>query len=253
MTNCNNNNKSASTKLTNIFTALFITSTSDNNLSLNYKNHPSYTLFISSLKSEYTKIKYDGCLQRYLKHSCNKDMISLSEILSKEPKIIENEIIQQLIEMKKENFSYSTLSVHIAALYHFFSINDIILNRKKLSKFVGEQENKYEYRSYTREEISNLLSLCDERGKVIVLLMASTGMRVGALPEIKIKHLKRIKIDKNNNTYIYQIQVYANSKKYAYKTFCTPECAQAIDRYLEYRKKIDKSISFDFQTDQWNL
>ena len=256
MTNYNNNNIVTSTTTTTTSntatpTAFIPSNNSSNNISLNYKNHPSYTLFISSLKSEYTQIKYDGCLQRYLKHSCNKDIISLSDILSKEPKIIENEIIQQLIEMKKNNFSYSTMSVHIASLYHFFSINDIVLNRKKLSKFVGEQENKYEYRSYTREEISNLLSLCDERGKVIVLLMASTGMRVGALPEIKLKHLKRIKIDNNNNTYIYQIQVYAHSKKYAYKTFCTPECAQAIDRYLEYRKKIDKSISFDSHTDQW--
>ena len=158
MTNCNNNNNNnAVTTITNtiktIPTTFITSSSSSNNLILNYKNHPSYTLFISSLKSVYTKIKYEGCLQRYLKHSCNKDIISLSDILSKEPKIIENEIIQQLIEMKKDNFSYSTMSVHIAALHHFFSINDISLNRKKLSKFVGEQENKYEYRSYTREEI----------------------------------------------------------------------------------------------------
>ena len=47
--------------------------------------------------------------------------------------------------------------VHLAALYHFFSINDISINRKKLSKFIGEQENKYEYRSYTHDEVSRLL------------------------------------------------------------------------------------------------
>jgi integrase len=131
----------------------------------------------------------------------------------------------------------------------FFSINDITPNRKKLSKFVGEQENKYEYRSYTREEISRLLDICDERGKAIVLLMASTGIRVGALPELKLKHLKRCKID--DNAYIYQIHVYASSRKYSYKAYCTPECAQAIDKYLEYRKRIDKSISFNSETEQW--
>ena len=77
---------------------------------------------------------------------------------------------------------------------HFFFINDVMINRKKLSKFLGEQENKYEYRSYTLDEISSLLSLCDERGKAIVLLMASTGMRVGALPSIKLKHLRRYEV-----------------------------------------------------------
>ncbi len=216
---------------------------------VDYKKHSSYLLFISSLKSKYTKIKYDECLKKYLKYSCNTNISSLSDILAKDSKIIENEIIQQLIEMKEENLSFSTMSVYIAALYHFFSINDITLNRKKLSKFVGEQENKYEYRGYTREEISKLLSLCDERGKVIVLLMASTGIRVGALPELKLKHLKRCKIDDNNH--IYQIQIYASSKKYSYITFCTPECAQAIDNYLEYKKRIDKSIHFNQEKNQW--
>ena len=45
------------------------------------------------------------------------------------------------------------------------------------------------------EEISSLLSLCDERGKAIVLLMVSTGMRVGALPSIKLRHLTRHNLD----------------------------------------------------------
>jgi integrase len=151
--------------------------------------------------------------------------------------------------MKEKNFSSSTLSVHIAALHHFFSINDTTLNRKKLSKFVGEQENKYDYRGYTHEEISKILSLCDVRGKVIVLLMASTGMRVGALPELKLKHIKRFRVGHNNH--VYRIRVYASSKRYAYTTFCSPECAQAIDSYLEYRKRIDNSISLDPHTDQW--
>jgi len=225
------------------------TSPNANKLVLDYKNHPTYVLFKSSLRANLTKIKYDGCLQKYLKHPCNKNVASLSDILAKDPKVIEGEIIQQLIEMKGENFSYSTLSVHMAALYHFLSINDITLNRKKLSKFVGEQENKYEYRGYTHDEISNLLSLCDGRGKVIVLLMASTGMRVGALPELKLKHIKRYRV--GNNNHVYRIQVYASSKKYAYITFCSPECAKAIDSYLEYRKRIDNSISFDPHTDQW--
>lgn len=101
---------------------------------------------------------------------CNSNVESLSDILSKEPKVIENDIIQHLIEMRKDDYSFSTISVYVSALYQFFSINDIILNRKKMSKFIGEQNNKYEYRSYTREEISDLLSLCDERGRSLFFL-----------------------------------------------------------------------------------
>ena len=151
--------------------------------------------------------------------------------------------------MKNSGFSYSTASVHLAALYHFFSINDVVINRKKLSKFLGEQENKYEYRSYTIEEISSLHSLCDERGKAIVLLMASTGMRVGALPWLKLKHLKRH--DLEDGKYVYRIKVYATSKKARYFTFCTPECANAIDNYLSYRKRVDRSLVQDMNTKNW--
>jgi hypothetical protein len=195
---------------------------------LNYKNHPAYTLFISSLKAHYTKLKYDGCLQKYLKHPSNINLDSLDLILKKDSKVIESGITQQLIEMRNSGMAYSTAVVHLAALYHFFSINDITINRKKLSKFVGEQENKYEYRSYIHYEISRLLSLCDERGKVIILLMASTGMGVGALPGLKLKHLKKHWLDANNSSvkgqevYTYQINVYASSKKYRYTPFCNP-------------------------------
>ncbi len=132
----------------------------------------------------------------------------------------------------------------------YFSINDIFLNRKKLSKFVGEQENKYEYRPYTHGEISRLLSLCDERGKVIVLLLATTGMRIAVLPEIQIKHLKRYPLD--NGYHVYRIVVYAKSKKSRYITFCSPECAEAIDSYLELRKKIvPKQLKLNPETGEW--
>lgn len=55
-------------------------------------------------------------------------------------------------------------------------------------------------------------------------------MRIGALYELKIKHLT--KIPEYN---LYQVTVYENTK-YEYNKFCTPECAKAIDDYLGYRK-----------------
>ncbi len=226
-----------------------VSTASINPLLANYKTHPAYSLFISALRSKHTQIKYEGCLQKYLRLPIHRSLESLDEILEKNPKVIESEITQQIVEMKNAGSSYSTVSVHLAALYHFFSINDVIINRKKLSKFLGEQENKYEYRSYTHDEISSLLSLCDERGKAIVLLMTSTGMRVGALPSLRLRHLTRY--DLEDGKYVYRIQVYATSRKDSYFTFCTPECAKAIDNYLSYRKRVDRSLVQDMNTGNW--
>ena len=79
----------------------------------------------------------------------------------------------------------------LCALTHFYSINDVLINRKKIAKFMSDSENKYEYRSYTTDEISSLLSISDEREKMIILLLASSGMRVGVLPQVKLKDLKK--------------------------------------------------------------
>jgi hypothetical protein len=62
-------------------------------------------------------------------------------------------------------------------------------------------------------------------------------MRVGALPGLRIGDIK--KFEEHN---LYLIWVYNNSRKDRYYTFCTPECAQAIDDYLAYRKRLGEEI-----------
>jgi hypothetical protein len=47
---------------------------------------------------------------------------------------------------------------------------------------MGEEQKLNEDRCYTREEILRLFNVCDLRMKMIVLLMTSSGMRIGALP-----------------------------------------------------------------------
>jgi integrase len=119
-----------------------------------------------------------------------------------------------------------------------------MINRKKIKKFMSESENKYENCSYTIEEISRLLEISDEREKVIILLLASTGMRVGAVHPLLLKDLKKWIIDERGN-YIYQVQVYLSSSKYRHYTFCSPECASAVDDYLEFRIIYGEKISED--------
>jgi integrase len=76
-----------------------------------------------------------------------------------------------------------------------------------------------------------MLEKADQRGKVAILLMCSSGMRVGALSTLKVRNLQ--KIDKYN---LYRIMVYEGDDE-EYVTFCTPECAAVIDSYLEYRER----------------
>jgi integrase len=108
-------------------------------------------------------------------------------------------------------------------------MNDVSLNKKKIKMFKGEYTRKAVDRAYTHEEISKMLDVSDLRTKTIVLLMASSGIRIGSLPDIRIRNLEKV-----NN--IYKVTVYEGSNS-QYFTFCTPECTSYIDAYLDFRTK----------------
>lgn len=154
------------------------------------------------------------------------------QLLQEQPRQIEHKIIsyiRYLNTVKQQN--RGTINVSVSAIFHFFEMNDILLNKYKVRKFMPEDDNDRDRdKAYTHQQIRQILEVCDERSKVAILLMCSTGMRMGALPDIKLSHLQEYKG-------VYKIVVYANSPKHRYYTFCTPECKKAIDNYLEYRRR----------------
>jgi len=205
------------------------------------EHHRAYVNFVSSLKSPITRKAYVIRLKNYLR-SPKISFSTFDELLKRDRRIIEQGLIDILINMRYElDLSFSAQNIFLCALTHFFSINDVTINRKKIKKFMSDSENKYEYRSYTAEEIGRLLLTCDKRERAIILILSSTGMRVGAVHPLRLKDLKKWIIDEQGN-YIYQIQVYSSSSKYRYYTFCTPECAGAIDSYLELRKRYGEKL-----------
>jgi integrase len=119
-------------------------------------------------------------------------------------------------------------------------MNDLILNVRKINRFLpSDDDDGYDLvrdRPYSIDEISMILDTSDIRSKTIILLMGSIGMRLGALPGLKLGDLKKIE-----EFGLYLIWVYNNSKKD--RSFCTPECALAIDEYLSYRKRFGEALS----------
>jgi integrase len=106
------------------------------------------------------------------------------------------------------------------------------LHWKKIGNFIGENVKTVKDRPYTRDEIGKLIDAAnDKRLKITILLMCSSGIRIGAIASLKIGNLEWI-----SKYAIYQITVYENTKQ-EYITFCTPECASVINSYIEYRRR----------------
>ena len=72
----------------------------------------------------------------------------------------------------------------------FLEFHEIALPWKRISKFYPA-DIANNLRAYTKEEITKILSVADLRDRCIILLMISTGIRVGAIKSLRIKHLKK--------------------------------------------------------------
>jgi integrase len=139
----------------------------------------------------------------------------------KDPAIIEDKIIKWLVSLQSTGVTYGTRHTYMCALVMFYEINDIIIRKKKISRFLGEESTrKNKDRAYTIEEIRKLLDHASIRDKALVLLLASTGMRIGAIENLKLKHLaKKVPSNRNSNhPHLYRITVYENTRE-EYNTY----------------------------------
>ena len=59
------------------------------------------------------------------------------------PKVIQNQIIDYLISLKNPPISlrYATRSQYLAAIMAFYDLNEVILNKKKIYRYLGEEES----------------------------------------------------------------------------------------------------------------
>lgn len=159
---------------------------------------------------------------------------------------IQNHIKQYLdYQYEVMHISPRSASSYYIAVKHFYESNEVTLNWHVMKDYVGVGSSSMTNVSanldmpMTYEEFHRLLEKCDERKRVIILLLCSSGIRRGAVPELKVGDLKWIE-----EYGIYEITVYKGFKE-EYKTFCSLECASAIRSYLDYRERHNEKITAD--------
>jgi hypothetical protein len=86
-----------------------------------------YFNFINSIRSEVTKTIYENYVKSFMKF-CN--VIKLSDLLL----IIEpqKQIIKYLMSLRERGLAFNSVSINLKAIYHFYEMNDVILNKKKI-------------------------------------------------------------------------------------------------------------------------
>lgn len=210
-----------------------------------------YSNFVNALRSKTTKADYTKRLSYFMDFLRVKNYSELIE--NQDKKWIENNIKNFLVYLRNERkISYKSASHYLDAIKKFYYTNsDYDFKWKLIKMYLGDDDDDVENdvnivgegqelknRPYTKSEIQTMLNTAtDIRVKIIILLISSAGVRLGAIPLLRLRNLT--KIEKYN---LYQISVYEKSKKSNYKTFCTPECATVIDTYLQYRKHAGETL-----------
>jgi hypothetical protein len=115
------------------------------------ENSEVFYNFIKTLHSDSTKESYRFCLEKFLNHY----RIDLASFLELPQQDITNLIIKYLVD-KKVSRQYKNLIT--ATIKHACEINDIVLNWKKIKKFINSEKTGNETngrdRGYTHDEIN---------------------------------------------------------------------------------------------------
>jgi integrase len=205
--------------------------------------YPSCQRWIEAMGPMSTKTAYTFHLWRFCKFY-NTDPDRLIKINSKD---LTEMIINYVLAIKKaaknsagkpkrRERSVNSVKQYTKGITSFFDEHDLSLPWKKISRYYPEDVRNV-YRSYTKDEISKLLSLADLRDRCIILLMASSGIRVGAIPDLTLKSLK--KLDEGLGL----LTVYEESKRSRYVTLVTPECMSSIEQYIELRRSRGEKLT----------
>jgi integrase len=109
-----------------------------------------------------------------------------------------NFIEYQNDRVRTNEISPSTVPNYYKAAKLFCIMNDIVLNWQKIAKGLPERKQNADDRPPTLDEIKKIIEYPDKRVRIIVTVMVSSGIRVGAWDYMKWKHITPFK-DENGN------------------------------------------------------
>jgi len=190
-------------------------------------------MFQESLRSQESVKMYTYLVMKFMKFHNLKDFDSVVKIEKKElQKLVETYVIH-----RKKKISPNTLPSEANAIKTFLEANDIDLNWRKIKRLYPAPVKRSGSSAYSTEDVKKMLDVSPQiRNKAIIHFLASSGVRIGSLPELKLKHIRDMPLNCK------MITVYEDSIE-EYQTFLTPEASKALDDYLEQRKRNNEVLN----------
>jgi integrase len=200
-----------------------------------------YERFMESVENPYTRHQYKAAFGWFTEFT----KTTADELVKASPTAIEDAIKRHLKHLEQAGKSWGTRAAVVNAVRKFARVNKIKdLDWDEIRKRLGEDDKDHDDQPYSKELIQKLMQAADLRKKVIIGILATSGIRRGALAPLKIKHVKKMTLG-NGAGEVYALTIYANSNRSRYVTFVTPEITAIIDDYLQSRTAAGEVIGPD--------
>lgn len=208
------------------------------------------TLFKDALPNHLTRDRYEHRLDLFFKFleidgdSLEQRSVNFTK-KSKENPNWTTSVILKYIRMHKERaekkeISTATLPNYYKPIKLFCEMNDITLNWKKITRGIPRAKRYSTDRIPTLEEIKQLIRYPDRRLKSAILVMMSSGIRIGAWDYLRLGDITPI--EKNGKLIAAKIIVYRGEAE-EYPTFITPEAYESLKEYMDFRKDHREKIT----------
>ncbi len=223
------------------------------------ENENPLMLFLSMLNASESKRQYPRRLKTFfdylgLESENNKDLelqckAFVSQFKNDDDKTrsLQKWLIRfaayQKERVAKKEISPSTVPNYFKAIKLFTQANNLDnkVNWKLVSKSYPKGLQAADDRAPTLEEIQKLIRFTDRRIEPLVLILVSSGIRIGAFETLFWKHISP-KFNENDELIAAKMIVYPNDSE-KYYTFLTPEAYRSVKEWMDYRSASGEDIT----------
>lgn len=193
----------------------------------------SLAIFESAIKSDASRKTYRYHLRKFLEFAKVPDTDTLLQLKDDDLQ----ELVEDYLLYQRHRVSPNTIPSTFSPIELFFIMNGRRLDFKRIHKMYPARTKKTGYNAWSTEDVKKILqAVHTKRAVALIHLLASSGCRIGTIPDLKLKHVSQMQQG-------CKAIIFYEGTNEEYTGFLTPEASKALDEYLEERRKDGENVS----------
>lgn len=187
--------------------------------------------FIDSRRTKATSRTYASEIRSML----GKDPDAFVSRARGDRKSAEAELMERLVGLRGRKLSPATAIGMMSSTRSFLDYEEVELNWRKVKSVAPAGRSVAHDRAPTLQEIRAMLSVAGVRERAMILVLATSGVRVGALPGLRLGDVELLDS-------VARLKIYAGEPE-EYYTYISAEAVEALQAYLDSRSRIGEKLT----------